>query len=170
MESDPIELRIILPRKPSSASRSQIRKLHHLMEKGGEIHLKLCVKGKSGGAFDARIVFDEDVSINESDHESSTFNDDSELATEQEIRSAAVAISKDPLFHTISPSKCVYELMSRLGKPVRLKVFVDICRDVLKLNPETVRGSLNKNRGLYCSVERGVWGRSFGGIRRVNHK
>ena len=160
MESEPIELRIILPQKTTPASGAQIRRLHHLMERGGVISLKLSVKGKSGGAFDARISFDDGENASNEPVSPHVSNVESrpDLATEQEIRSAALSIAKDPLFHTISPSKCVYELMSRLGKPVRLKVFVDVCRDVLKLNPETVRGSLNKNRGLYCSVERGVWG------------
>jgi len=53
--------------------------------------------------------------------------------------------------------------MNRLDKAVRLKTLVSSCQDILKLNYDTIRGTLNKNGyghckdPLYFSPERGIW-------------
>ena len=163
IKSEPIKLQFIIPKRASALSRRRFQYLRKLAEKNGTIQLQLNVTCKNGDSFEATLRFNDEVQYD--DQESIVISESHKiaLATEQEIRSHALAISKNVLFSSLEPAKRLFVLMNRLDKAVRLKTLVNSCQDILKLNYDTIRGTLNKNgyghcnHPLYFSPERGVW-------------
>lgn len=163
IQSEPIQLQFIIPKRASVSSRRRILNLRKLAEKRGTIHLQLSLTHKNGETFEARLMFNEELPDGEQGSLVVSEPPKYELATEQEIRSHALAISNNVLFNALEPAKRLFVLMNRLDKAVRLKTLVCSCQDILTLNYDTIRGTLNKNgyghckTPLYYSPERGIW-------------
>ena len=161
MAQEPIQLHFIVPGRASTASRHKIQCLRKLAEHNATIHLRLSVYGRKNGAFEAVLQFDETDQTGSSNTIPQSAQPKA-LATEQEIREHAQTLAQNPLFLSLEPSKKLLVLMRELNKLVYLKSLVSVCKEVLGMNSDTVRGSLNKNshhpNPLYHSPERGVWG------------
>ena len=164
MKDHPIQIQFIIPEGASSASKQRFKYLRKLAEKNGTIHLELSITRKVGDVFEASVRFD-DKTLDTTESESNEPKQIKtlELATEDEVRAHALALSKNPLFDSLEPAKRLLALMNSLNKAVRLKTLANSCQDILKLNYDTIRGTLNKNQyghcksPLYYSPERGIW-------------
>ena len=151
MKKQPIQLQLIMPKHASPGTRAKFRYLRKLISGKHTIQLRLTAILETEGEFIAHISFHEGdaapvVELTEQDY-----------ATEADVRSVVAEFLKNPLAATQKPSQRVYAVISALHKPVRLQLLCDICREMLKLKPETIRGTLNKNHARYLSPKHGVW-------------
>ena len=153
MRNHPIRLQFIMPKGATPKTRKNYCNLRKLISQKNTIHLQLTPSTENEGEFYARILFKEEDKSSPADIEHQDF----ELATDSDIRLAADTFKQNPLAKTMRPAQCVYAVMTNLEKPVQLQTLCKICYEVLGLRPETIRGTLNKNRTVYLSPRHGIW-------------
>ena len=153
MKNQPIRLQFIMPKGATPTTRKNYCNLRKLISQKNTIHLQLTPSTENEGEFYARILFKEE----EKGESASVELQNSEYATESDIRRAAETFKQNPLAKSMRPAQCLYAVMSSLEKPVQLQTLCKVCYEALGLRPETIRGTLNKKRELYLSPKHGIW-------------